>query len=395
MKRVLFVDDEPMILDGLRNVLRKQRSRWDMVFVESGEAALAAFEQAPFDVVVTDMRMPGMDGAALLQKVRERYPQTARVILSGQASNDDMMRAMGAMQQFLAKPCDAADISAVVERLCRVQTLMTNEKLRSVVGGLQCLPSFPGSFAELTSAVERPDVSLNDVNAIVRRDAGLSAKVLQLANSAYCGRTTATTSVQSAVRRVGLDALRALALSTQVFSELTGAALANSWLCTLPERSLLKAELASRFVAGTHGADEAFTTALLLDVGQIVLARGCTAQYLPILELATTSGRALQELELEILGVTHAEVGGYLLGVWGLPANLVELVACHHAPALLTLPPSAVLTAVHVADVLVDALYAGRENPLEAIEAAFRQRPEVNARLAEWHQQAAARIRAA
>jgi HD-like signal output (HDOD) protein len=395
VKRVLFVDDEPMILGGLRNALRKQRSKWDMVFVESGEAALAAFEQAPFDVVVTDMRMPGMDGAALLQKVRERYPQAARVILSGQASSDDMLRAMGAMQQFLSKPCDVVELCDVVERLCRVQALLTSEKIRAVVGSLQSLPSFPGSYTELTAVMELPNSSLADIGAIVKRDAGLSAKVLQLANSAYCGNAQPTASVQSAVRHVGLSVIKALSLSTHVFSEFSTTSLNHPLLTSLPDRSLMKAELASSFAASDKRADEAFTAALLLNIGQIVLARCYSAQYLPILELAASSGRALHEVEFEQLGVTHAEVGAYLLGVWGLPFTLVELVACHHAPALLTLTPNTVLNAVHVADVLVDQLYAGRANAWEAVEVQIRQRPEVSARLAEWQTQAEVTMRAA
>src|SRR5437868_15488296 len=83
MKRILFVDDESKILDGIRRMLHTARTRWDLQFAVGGEAGLKACEAAPFDVVISDMRMPGMDGATLLPHMRDRYPSTARIILSG------------------------------------------------------------------------------------------------------------------------------------------------------------------------------------------------------------------------------------------------------------------------------------------------------------------------
>ena len=84
-RRILFVDDEAKVLDGLRNLLRRQRHEWDMLFALSGAAALEELAKAPVDVIVSDMRMPGMDGAELLTRVRTLYPQTARIVLSGHA----------------------------------------------------------------------------------------------------------------------------------------------------------------------------------------------------------------------------------------------------------------------------------------------------------------------
>jgi HD-like signal output (HDOD) protein len=166
-------------------------------------------------------------------------------------------------------------------------------------------------------------------------------------------------------------------------------------LCILPDRSLQKAELAAKFISDTRRADEAFTAALLLNIGQIVLARCCGKNYFAVVDEAAASRRPLQEVEQEMLGVTHAEVGAYLLGIWGLPPALVEIVACHHAPSLLTLTPGPLIDAVHIADAMVDALDAGLEDPTEAIDAQYRQRPELAARLSEWKETAEASMRAA
>jgi YesN/AraC family two-component response regulator len=115
LRRVLFVDDDQYILDGLQNLLRKQRSRWDMCFALGGAAALELFAAAPFDVIVSDMRMPGMDGAELLAHVRERYPAARRIVLSGYAEPAAVQRALEVAHQFLSKPCRAPDLIDAID----------------------------------------------------------------------------------------------------------------------------------------------------------------------------------------------------------------------------------------------------------------------------------------
>ncbi|HTQ06246.1 MAG TPA: HDOD domain-containing protein, partial [Polyangiaceae bacterium] len=213
MKRILFVDDDASVLDALKNILRKRRNEWDMVFVVGGLAALAELEKGPFDVVVTDMRMPGMDGAALLTRVRDVYPGSARIVLSGQADRDAIVRALPVTHQFLNKPCDAATLRGVVERTCSLQTLLQNEATRSVIGKLNHLPSPPATYLRLTEAMANPNVSSKAIGAIVEEDPAMSVKVLQLVNSAYFGLAHRVASVTQAVSYLGLGVLKALALN--------------------------------------------------------------------------------------------------------------------------------------------------------------------------------------
>ena len=107
MRRILFVDDDPRILEELRDMLRPQRHDWEMAFAPSGDAALALMQASPFDVIVSDMRMPGMDGAALLARVRQEYPQVVRIVLSSHTELSTALRVVPVAHQFLAKPCDA------------------------------------------------------------------------------------------------------------------------------------------------------------------------------------------------------------------------------------------------------------------------------------------------
>src|SRR3954471_12966129 len=139
-RRILFVDDEQNVLDGLRNLLRRQRQQWDMLFVTSGKAALEELARQPVDVIVSDMRMPGMDGAELLTRIRDLYPQTARIVLSGHAEREAIARVVSVAHQFLSKPCDADAVRKVVERTCVFQALVQNDELRRVIGSIDRLP---------------------------------------------------------------------------------------------------------------------------------------------------------------------------------------------------------------------------------------------------------------
>lgn len=384
MRAILFVDDEPFLLEGLRSLLRKQRESWNMSFVGSGAAALEALAQQPRDVVVSDMRMPGMDGAELLGRVRDLYPRTARMILSGQASHQDLIRARPVAQQILSKPCERSVLCETIERLFKVQTLLDNEHIQTLVGRLQRLPLFPKCFNDLSQAMTRLQLSMPEIIRVVEQDPALSIMVLSIANAGYFGRPQGTLSVQKAVELIGLQLLQALALSSDIFTHLDASLLSSKSLMELPQQSLLKARLARKFVDDATLGDEAFAAALLLDIGQVVLAQDDVSAYLGLLKASETDPRPLHELERERLGFTHAEVSGYLLGLWGLPARVVELVAKHHHPELLEPSMHSAASAVHVADVLVDASRANASDPFAAIAPTIRERPEVQARLGSW-----------
>src|ERR1039457_5287307 len=100
MKNLLFVDDEPRVLQGLQRQLRVMREEWQMDFVESGLKAIEFLARTPVDVLVTDMIMPGMDGAQLLTAVMKRYPNTVRLVLSGHADREAVLRLVGAAHQY-------------------------------------------------------------------------------------------------------------------------------------------------------------------------------------------------------------------------------------------------------------------------------------------------------
>ncbi|MBT6488866.1 MAG: response regulator, partial [Deltaproteobacteria bacterium] len=98
--KILFVDDEPLILEGLQNLLRRFRKKWAMSFAVGADEALEKLDIETFDIVITDMRMPGLSGAELLKRVRETHPGTARIMLSGYSEEETILQALPVAHQY-------------------------------------------------------------------------------------------------------------------------------------------------------------------------------------------------------------------------------------------------------------------------------------------------------
>jgi DNA-binding NarL/FixJ family response regulator len=201
--RILFVDDEPLILDGLQRSLRPFRKEWAVAYAAGGEEALAMLEREPFDVIVTDMCMPGMDGAMLLGEVTRRYPDVLRMVLSGQSDLESVVRSAGATHRYMAKPCSIEVLRNAVNRTLSLRQLLNNTALKQVVSRLRSIPSVPPLYLDLTNCLTSGDGSLESASAIIQKDMGMSAKVLQLANSGLFGSSGHIGSAKEAVTYSG------------------------------------------------------------------------------------------------------------------------------------------------------------------------------------------------
>jgi putative nucleotidyltransferase with HDIG domain len=369
VKRVLFVDDEAHVLDGLRDLLRRQRREWEMVFALGGAAALDELEALPFDVVVSDMRMPDLDGAALLRLVQERYPETIRIVLSGQTDAGSALRAVPVAHQFLAKPCDRDDLVRAIERACRSQALLADAALRRTVGGAETLPSAPALYTALTEKLVDPNSSLEEVGALVELDVAMCAKLLQIVNSSFFGLGRRVVSAREAVAYLGMAQLRALVLSAGACRAFEPTIAIDGFSVeALEVHSTRVARVAAQLLPDKRDAEDAFAAGMLHDVGKLVLASRQPAELASLAAAARDSGRPLHALEQERAGITHAEIGAYLLTLWGLPHRVVDAVAHHHAPLRLDSDKLDPAAAVHLANLLVgerEHLDAGGAGPDE------------------------------
>ena len=357
MRRVLFVDDEPRILEGLRRMLRPQRQAWEMAFAPGGEAALALLEASPFDVIVSDMRMPGMDGAALLTYVREHYPQVVRIVLTGHTEMATALRVVPVAHQFLAKPCDAEMLRVAIERACHLRALLNDDAIRRTVSAVGDLPSLPRTYEALTQALADPEASLQKIAKLVEQDVGISAKILQLVNSAFFGINRSITTISNAVSYIGINTLKSLVLSVEVFRIFEPKKTLREFsLEELQRHAQVTAFIAARLPVPKHLVDIAVIAGMLHDVGKLILAWKLQDRFSSTLREAREDHRPLHTVEEREYGFSHAEIGAYLLGLWGLPYAVVEAVALHHAPNRVPHQNFDAVSAVFVANLLAHEL---------------------------------------
>ncbi len=342
---VLFVDDERHLLDGLRDGLRRHRKRWDMAFALGGREALDELDRRPFDMVISDMRMPGIDGATLLEQVKARQPRAYRVILSGFSETDAAIRALAVADNFLHKPCDLASLENVIERCDNLRRLLADPRLRAATGGIDQLPALPMLASELLAVLARPRASsadvaraLGDENSRIPRVNGLPGR---------SGR------VEEAAAYLGSEMIRILALSLDVFRP---EPVAEGLVEALSRHAVTTARIAAA-VAPPERISEAFVAGMLHDVGGLVLGTFDRPGEPP--------------------GGGHAELGAYLLGLWNVPYPIVEAVAYHHAPRKVAQVQADLITAVHVADLLAN-------DPEAELDASYLERLGLGARVRAW-----------
>lgn len=325
---ILFVDDDPSVLDGLRDLLRKHRRQWDLVFALGGEAAVVEIEARPFQVVVSDMRMPGIDGAALLARVRTRRPEAVRIVLSGQMDQEAAVRAVSIAHQFLTKPCDVTTLEQTIKRSLAVHGLVSNVNVRSVVGDVDTLPSPPRLHLDIGRAMAQTVSNSKDIARIIERDPAMTARVLKCVNSSFFGLNRRVSTLDHAVAYLGVGLVARLVQAVETFRQASGG-LAERRAAPIQRASQLAASLAREIAPTPADRDDAFLSALLADVGRLLFAARMP-EVSESIDATLARGAIRSDVEQARLGVTHAEAGAYLLGLWGFPLPVVLAVARHH-----------------------------------------------------------------
>ncbi len=326
--RVLFVDDEPRVLDGLGRMLFGLDREWETRFATSATEAMALLAEWSADVVVCDMRMPGMDGAGLLRHVQARHPGAMRILLSSHTDQEAAFRALGLAHQFLSKPCAGQVLVDAIERFECLQRMLQSAPLQRLIGRVDRLPPAPRICLELWRTLSDNAQGTADAAAIIGKDPALALRVLHLANSALMWRGSPIEDIRSAVARIGVDSLRTLVLASEALGGYGG-----SMAEALQQRALRASLFARRLAPSRVAGEIAATAALLADVALLVPG-------VPVLcEEARAAGAE----------ITHAEVSAYLLGLWGLPSPIVEAVAHHHAPGRVPQHEFGPIAMVHVA----------------------------------------------
>lgn len=362
-KHILFVDDEPKVLEALKKALKGMRNDWTLTFCKGGAEAINVLATQPVDVLVADLRMPDIDGASLLKHAQQEHPDTVRIIATAPNEQEAALRALPIAHQCLTKPLAAAVVWQTIERCFTLRDLLSGEELRRTVSKVQTLPVLPGVYREITEALQRNDTGMPEIAGIVAKDPGICAKLLQIVNSGLIGLSRKVGRLDEAVTILGLSMLRDLVLSAGIFRQLEQRRRLDFDLNQFQKHAMLTAHIAKELTPIKSRSQEAFTAGMLHDLGRVFIGSGGS--------------------------ISHAEAGGYLLGLWGLPFNIVEAVAFHHAPGRVPGEDFGVVGAVHVADLLAHELAGtahepGPEQPV--LDEAFLKVRGVTDKLPQWRE---------
>ncbi len=329
---ILFVDDDPMLLASTRRRFASLADDWELHFAESGQMALEISDRVMPTAVVTDMRMPDMDGAVLLTEIQRRVPDSIRIILSGQTNGEELAQAHVVAHTILRKPCETETICNLLRQCFSMRQRLANPTIRKLIASNASIPASPTAISEILVLLRAPEMSIDHLTMVIRSDLGLYAYIIKLINSSHYGMRSRIHDIDQAIMLLGVSALRAI---------FCGLKLANSLSPKIEEHLCADVfdggmRLAHRVLrlANHHGksklfADDCYIAALFQDFGQLVFAACFGNEYTQLLARAKASGESLSKLEQVAYQCTHAVAGAYLLTLWSFSPQIVECI-CQH-----------------------------------------------------------------
>jgi HD-like signal output (HDOD) protein len=356
MHSILFVDDDPLVIRGLRRSMDALSDTWVVDFASSGQEALVKLAQAQFDAVVTDMHMPGIDGIRLLEAVSRDMPGVMRFVLSGNTNDAQILKSTSLVHQMIPKPCEMEKIYGIVERACRMRDMLSDPHLLRIITGIKFLPSVPLLYNKLVKVLQSEDASAQAAGNIIAQDAAMTAKILQLVNSAFFGLSDKVSKPQRAVTLLGLDTVKSLVLGIQIFTEFQGRIGIPITVDAIWKHSMLVSSLAYLIAKDMNlppqEREDARVSGILHDVGILLYFK---TPMMAIKISFNQNGLISNDSEYHYLATSHSEMGGYLLAIWGLPADIVEAVTYHHRPWMQVDKNINITTILYIANGLANA----------------------------------------
>jgi HD-like signal output (HDOD) protein len=356
---ILFVDEEKFVLKALQRSFRKMGGEWDMRFAGHPAEALQTLQTAPVDVVVTETVFTNQSGIDFLKVVREQHPQSVRIILSGYTDRNVVLQSVDLAHQYLAKPCEDDALKATITRAFMMKKLLDNNAIKQVVSRIDALPSVPALYLELVEELKSEDASIAKIGEIISRDMGLTVKILKLVNSSFFGLPQHISNPSKAVSLLGMDIVKAVVLASGTFDnfkklKFTGFSMDQMWqhafLCAAFSKIIAQAAGLER-----KAVDTAFMASLLHDIGVLLIATHLPDEFTRILQYMQKHQTGMNAAEMQIIQTSHAAIGAYLLGLWGLPEAIIESAAYHHTPNARALKELDIPIITHVANSLANA----------------------------------------
>lgn len=349
MKRILFVDDEVQILKALIRLFMD--TDFEVITAEGGSEALEILKSEEVNMIVSDMRMPGMNGYELLAKVKELYPNTMRIILSGYADEKVVFRALqkNIARLYMFKPWENDYLISLVSRMFEIEEMLNDKNLLAIINNIESLPTIKENYLRIVNLINS-DTDIPLISSEIEKDVSISVKLLQVANSAFYGAKTG--SVKQAVSYIGLQNTKNLVLSTSIIENMSDKGLVGEVIEDIWNHSFMSNKLLA-FLYEKHLKkkipDGYSSAALLHNIGIVFFLKFFREKYVDIIRKVDASIKNIKIIEREEFKFSHCEAGAYLLKWWEFPQGIVEAALFHHHPMDEKVVNKEIVCAVHLA----------------------------------------------
>ncbi|WP_415716336.1 HDOD domain-containing protein [Maridesulfovibrio sp.] len=389
-KNILFIDADKSQLENIEKHLSSLSKRWTIHFATSAEEAMDYLRTCPFDVIASDFCVEGFQGNELLDEIKKRQPGSIRFIISETINSSNCLQYIGYAHQFVTKPYEPSELISLIKKSLRLKNIFLNERAAKGVASIEDLPSMPDLYITLEQELRKEDVVISHIGKLIGQDVGMTAGLLKLVNSPFFGLYSKVTKPEQAAALLGLDNLKGLVLGIHLFNStkevntdfsVKGLGQHCQYVA-LMGRAIVKAEGGSNELA-----EHTFLAGFLHDIGKLVLATSYKDEYATILSIVRDAKVPIQDAEKDILGFTHAEVGAYLLAIWGFDEDIIEAIYCHHEPKRLGSTDLSPAVAIHVANSFDHELRVTNESYVPHIlSAGWLEQNNFSYKLPEWLQ---------
>jgi HD-like signal output (HDOD) protein/ActR/RegA family two-component response regulator len=327
--KVMFVDDEIMILNGFKRAFFK--NEWQIYLADSADKALKILEKQPIDFIISDMRMPGMNGAEFLEKVAALYPQSVRIILSGHSDEEAAKRATFVAHQWFSKPCNPKGLEKVINHIADIRNSLPNPSVRNTVGQIKSLPTPPKVFMRLSALLNEKSLSMEQVSDVISEEPSLIAKILQITNTSFFVNARHVESINEAITRLGIDLVCSVVMAAEAYSnveETPGYSIVDE-----QNHCLSTARFAASMVEPSL-RKETILVGLLHNIGKCILSKISPESMDAYIKQRVIGGGNI-DLEQKLFMADHTQLAGYLLHLWNFSYSLIENIVLHHQPVKL------------------------------------------------------------
>lgn len=357
VKKVLFVDDEVNILKSIRRELFD--SSFEVLVAGSGYEGLKILERERIDVVVSDVKMPSMDGIQFLSFVKEKYPKINRIILSGFVEKSTVVSSIikGIANSYFAKPWNTGTLKTNIEHILDIESILNQKHLLSIINSIEELPTLPAIYKQLLVAINE-DFSVTEIAKILESDISISARILKVANSAFHGNLILS-SVERALIHLGINTIKDIVLTVSIIDAEKMPQQMKKHLADIYNHSSCVNSIIRKLYKPIFNEpldDNYSSTGITFDIGKIILLRYFPDRFHAIVEFQEAHDEMdfyLSEVKLGYENVTHAEIGSYFLSWWNLPLINVEAAMFHHSPDLVAPQYKEIVKLTAFADELV------------------------------------------